>query len=145
MTEAPFLYFDRSLGKCLPEALRQLRLPNVIHHHSPPECVGAKRVPGQSGLFAENAPDDEWLAFVSKRGWIAFSQDYSMHLEAAPLAAIKQHDARVFYLWGSQASRWDKMRCFARAYDSILNEAAATSGPFVRRVTRLGRLETVTI
>src|SRR5664280_1051461 len=118
MSGAPFLYFDRSLGKCLPEALRILRLPNVIHHHSPPECVGVDRVTGQSGLFAQDAPDDEWLEFVSRRRWIAFSQDYSMHLEPAPLAAIKQHDARLFYLWGSQAKRWEKMRSFCLLYTS---------------------------
>lgn len=96
-------------------------------------------------MFVDDAPDDEWLAFVSQRGWIAFSQDYKMHLEPAPLAAMKQHNARVFYLWGSQASRWEKMRSFARGFDNILQEAATTAGPFVRRVDRLGRLEPVEI
>ena len=74
---------------------------------------------------------------------IAFSQDYNMHREPAPLAAIRQHKAKVFYLWGAQASRWEKMRSFAAGYERILEEAASTHGPFVRRVTRQGKIEVV--
>jgi PIN like domain len=145
MQPHPTLYFDRSLGKALPEALRLLQVPNVLHHHSPPEAAGITRRTGSLSLFADNAPDDEWLEFAGRRGWIAFSQDYKMHRESAPLAAIRQHNTMVFYLWGSQASRWDKMRVFAAAYDRIIAEAANTSGPFVRRVTMAGKLEVVPI
>lgn len=146
MSPGPILYFDRSLGKALPEALRRLQLVNVIHHHSPPEILGLKRKSGaKASLFADNAPDDEWLDFAGRRGWISFSQDYNMHREPAPLAAIKQHNAKVFYLWGASANRWAKMRSFAAAYDRILEEATSTPGPFVRRVTMAGRLEVVEI
>lgn len=145
MSPSPVLYFDRSLGKALPEALRLLQVPNVIHHHSPPALVGLKHRRGHNGLFADNAPDDEWLSFVGARGWIAFSQDYSMHREPAPLAAIRQHNTKVFYLWGSEANRWAKMRAFAEAFDRIIVEAAAHNGPFVRRVTKAGKLEVVPI
>lgn len=50
------LYFDRSLGKALPEALRLLRVQNVIHHHTPPEIVGLRRRANHEGIFAEDAP-----------------------------------------------------------------------------------------
>jgi hypothetical protein len=125
--------------------LRVLRVPNIIHHHSPPEAAGVRRKKGQTSLFDDDTPDDEWLSFTAQRGWIAFSQDYKMHLEPAPLAAINQHSARVFYLWGADAPRWQKMRSFAAAFDRIIEEAAKTSGPFVRRVTRTGHLEVVSI
>jgi hypothetical protein len=120
-------------------------LPNVIHHHSPPEAAGIQGRGRNRSLFAPEAPDDEWLSFVGHRGWIAFSQDYRMHLEPAPLAAIKQHNAKVFYLWGADAPKWQKMRSFAAAFDRILDEANATDGPFVRRVGKSGAVEAVTI
>ena len=144
MAGAPFLYFDRSLGKALPEALRILRVPNVVHHHTPPGLIGLPKKRGQSGLFAKGAPDDEWLSFVSARNWVSFSQDYKMHLEEAPLDAIKQHKARVFYLWGSDVTRWEKMRGFARAYGAII-EASSQPGPFVWRVTQAGKLQSIAI
>jgi len=145
MSSEPFLYFDRSLGKALPDALRLLKVPNVVHHHTPPEIVGLKRKRGHNGLFADDAPDDVWLSFVGSKGWIAFSQDYSMHREPAPLEAIRQNNVKVFYLAGAQLSRWDKMRIFAKSYDLIIAEAAKLNGPFVRRVTRHGKLEEVKI
>lgn len=145
MLASPTLYFDRSLGKALPEALRLLQVPNVIHHHSAPEIAGLHRRRGHNGLFVDNAPDDEWLSFAGQRGWIAFSQDYSMHREAAPLAAIRQNNTKVFYLWGAEASRWAKMRSFADAFDRIIAEAAAANGPFVRRISKAGKVEVVPI
>lgn len=145
MASGPVFYFDRSLGTAFPEALRMLNLPNIIHHHSPPEVAGVRGRGRNRSLFADDAPDDEWLSFVGQRRWIAFSQDYKMHLEAAPLAAIKQHGVKVFYLWGADAPKWQKMRSFAAAFDRIVDEAQATSGPFVRRVTKGGHLEVVAI
>ena len=137
------LYFDRSLGKALPEALRLLKVPNVIHHHTPPEIIGLRRRASHNGIFPEDAPDDDWLSFVGKRGWTAFSQDYKMHREPAPLAAIRQHNVKVFYLWGAESSRWEKMRVFARAYDKIIEVSNSQPGPFVKRITKTGMLEDV--
>lgn len=68
-----------------------------------------------------------------------------MHREPAPLAAIRQHNVKVFYLWGAQATKWQKMQAFAAGFDRIMAEAAATKGPFVRRVTRTGHIEVVQI
>lgn len=146
MKQGPVLYFDRSLGSSLPLALRVLKVSNVIHHHDDCSVAGLKRGAGEPRtLFTDQTKDDEWLAFAAQRHWIAFSQDYSMHLEAAPLAAIKQHQAKVFYLWGANEPRWQKMRGFTMAYERMLAVAATTPGPFVRRVNRHGHIETVTI
>ena len=45
-----------------------------------------------------------------------------------------------FYLWSAEALRWEKMRCFLRAYEDILEAAATTPRPFIYRVTEKGRL-----
>jgi hypothetical protein len=126
--DEPALYFDRSVGRAMPEALRILRVPNVIL---------------QEDFFRQDAADDEWLSFAGKHGWITFSQDYAMHREPAPIAAIRAHRVRVFYLWGANATRWEKMRVFARAYDKIIEWATLREGPFVCRVQRDGTLKDI--
>ena len=50
-----------------------------------------------------------------------------------------------FYIWGGQALRWEKMRCFLNAYDRIAEAIAITRKPFIYRVNRFSKLEPVTI
>ena len=50
-----------------------------------------------------------------------------------------------FYLWGSEAKRWQKLQCFARAYDRIVEAEAVTPRPFIYLVTETGLLRTVPI
>jgi hypothetical protein len=138
-------YFDRSVGRSVPDALRTLRVPNVVHQHLSPEVAGLRRKRDQACLFPDDTPDDVWLEFVGRHGWVAFSQDYKMHTEDAPLAAIRDHGVRVFYLWGANESRWEKMRALARAWDGILRTIDEVPAPFVRRVLRGGQLEVVDI
>lgn len=120
----PTLFFDRSTGKAIPTALRRLGLPVEFH-----------------GLhFERDAPDDEWLQRVGAWGWVVVGQDYHYHERPAELAALKQYSVAVFYLWGANATKWETMRVFARAYDRILAAAATTSRPFVYRISKNGRL-----
>ena len=55
----------------------------------------------------------------------------------------------MFYLWGAEASRWEKMRLFAKAYDRIIAAVAAAdiagSRPFIYRVDRRGTLKRVAL
>ena len=48
-----------------------------------------------------------------------------------------------FYLWGAQARRWEKMRCFLNAYEHILDAIDATPRPFIFRIDPNGRLHPV--
>jgi predicted nuclease of predicted toxin-antitoxin system len=116
-------------------------MTNVYHHHIHPAKVGLKPQRGQTGLFAHNAPDDEWMEFAAVRGWIVITQDYVMHREDATLAVIKQHGAKVFYLAGADSTKRAVMRLFLNRYDEIVETAEATPGPFVMRVKQHGRLE----
>ena len=140
MSLVPTLYFDRCIGKTLPEALLALGVRNVAYQHMQAKKIGiAKR----GSIFQQGVHDDEWLSFVGQRGWVAFTQDYKMHLEPAPLAAIREHRVKVFYLFGSEATRWEKMRVFAKAYDRIIEMARSRNGPFVCRVLKSGKLQDI--
>lgn len=124
-------FFDRSIGVKIPEALRHVRVPNDIELHQE--------------HFAQNEQDDVWLSQVGVWGWIVFGQDYKYHEMPSELAAIRQHNVGCFYLWGSEAPRWETMRVFAKAYDKIVRAATVTPRPFVFEVRKNGGLSEVII
>ncbi len=65
--------------------------------------------------------------------------DSKYHLKPNELHALRLYNVGCFYLWGAEASRWEKMRLFARAYDRIV-AAAEYNKPFVYRVLKDSRL-----
>lgn len=122
----PTLFFDRSVGTTIPRTLRRLQIPVGIEWHQE--------------HFERNAPDDEWLPQVGANGWAVLGFDWSYHLNMAEMSAIRQYDIGVFYLWGADAKTWERMFCFARAYDRIVNALRLDSRPFIYRVRQSGAL-----
>lgn len=124
------LFFDVNVGTVVPRVLKdQMRLPveyHVLH-------------------FPIDLPDDEWLPQVGTWGWTVIGHDQNFHIYPNELSAIKQYEIGCFYLWGGQATRWEKLRCFARAYDRILEADTKTTRPFIFRVTQAGTLRSVPI
>ena len=98
-------------------------------------------------LFEQEAPDDEWLSYVGKKGWIAFSHDAKFHKVGyePELAAIKQFDLGCFYLWGGSALKYEKARCFLKAYERILVAIETTPRPFIYKIEKSGKLIEVKI
>ena len=145
--EALTLYFDRNIGTRLPEALRLLGLRNVFHHHSPRSQLGLQTVAGRMKLFIDDEPDDSWLKFVGGKGWIVLTQDRKFHASGYEneLSAIKQFSVGCFYLWGAEATTWEKMRSFSRAFDNIMGAAKGTSRPFIFDVSKSGKLQQIAI
>ena len=120
------LFFDRSVGTTIPRTLRRLQVPVGIEWHQQ--------------HFERDATDDLWLPAVGSRGWAVLGFDWSYHLNQAELAAIRQYRIGVFYLWGAETRTWERMFCFARAYDRIVNAMNTASRPFIFRVRRTGHL-----
>ena len=127
----PVLFFDRDVGTALPRALNVLRLPT--------------RVEFLQDHFPADTQDDAWMPVVGERGWILMGHDRMHHRRDPERSAIHDHRIGCFYLWGSHALRWEKMRCFLNAYERILEAIGTTPKPFIYRVTRFSRLESVTI
>ena len=143
MKEAPTLYFDRCIGTAIPEALRLLDMKNVYHHHIHRVKIGLPTEKGKERLFAQEAEDDEWMSFVAAKSWIVFTQDYALHRQPVVVSLIKQHGAKVFYLWGAEEKKYETMRVFMLRYKKILEVAASTPGPFIFRVRSKGPFEAV--
>ena len=125
------LFFDRNIGKGIPEALRLLELPVKIEAHH--------------DHFDQAEKDDVWLSVVGRQGWIVISQDYKFHEIQSELEAFRQHEVGCFYVWGAEAAKWDTMRTFAKAYDKIVQEAARAIRPFAFKVEKRGNLNEIII
>jgi len=127
------LFFDRSVGTTIPQILqwKQLKFPIQVEYHQ--------------ARFKSDEQDDIWLPIVGQWGWTVIGHDSSYHINPNELSALKQYKIGCFYLWGSEANKWEKLRCFVRAYDRILAADANTPRPFVYRVIQTGLLRTVTI
>ena len=119
-------FFDRSVGTSVPLALRSLRIPVTVEYHD--------------AHFPVDAPDDVWLPVVGDWEWFVIGHDSKFHLRPNELQAHRSYNIGCFYLWGGEASRWEKMRLFARAYDRILATTQQVSRPFVFRVLKDSRL-----
>ena len=127
------LFFDRSVGVGIPQILqdRRLRFPVQVEYHE--------------AHFPIDEPDDQWLPIVGNWGWTFMGHDSSYHVKPAELSAIKQYSVGCFYLWDAESPRWEKLRCFARAYDDILEKETTTPKPFIYRISRTGRLTPVAL
>ena len=84
--------------------------------------------------------DDQWLNQIGAWRWIVISQDYHFHEKEDERYALKQHNIGCFYLWGAESPKWEIMRCFARAYDKIIEAANNTPCPYIYWVSRTGKL-----
>ena len=127
----PVLFFDRDVGTAVPKALEVLSLPTTVEYHQ--------------NHFRQEAGDPEWMPVVGERGWLIIGHDSRHHHRAAELAAINLYGMGCFYLWGTQAPRWEKMRCFLNAYERLLEAVADTPRPFIYRITKAGGLNPVPI
>ncbi len=127
----PTLFFDRDVGKRLPEVLARLRLPievEFLRDH-----------------FAQDTPDEVWMPEIGRRGWIIIGHDRRHHLEPSERAAIIDYRIRCFYLWGGSEQLWEKVRCFLRAFELILDAIVYLTPPFILDVLEDGQLEPISL
>lgn len=144
--QGPTLYFDRNIGWRVPEALKLLGL-TVIHHNTPRKLLGLPRLPKQKTLFSPTEADDVWLQYVGQKGWVVFTQDRKFHREGYEneLSAIKQFNVGCFYIWGAEATKWEKMKALCKGLDRMLAASAATPKPFIFDVEKTGKLKQIPI
>jgi hypothetical protein len=81
------LFFDRSVGKTIPEMLIALKIPIQVEYHQK--------------HFIPDEEDDVWLPIIGNNGWVVIGHD-QYHRKENELMAIKQYDIGCFYLWGAE-------------------------------------------
>ena len=134
-------FWDKNVPRTIPQALKLLT-PRVDG-----AAIGIE-------IYLDHFPlsdryqeggDDLWLSIVGNLGWFVITQDSSIHKKEQELYALKQYGVGCFYLWGAEAPKWEIMRCFARAYDRILDAARDTERPFIYSVARTGSLKSISL
>jgi hypothetical protein len=143
-------YFDRNVGRRLPEAFKLLKLQNVwnvVHHHTRRGDVGMREDSPKQPLFEDFASDDAWLEFVGKQGWIVFTQDRKFHTDGyeVEMSAIKQFNVGCFYLWGAEANAEKKALSFLKALAEIREAIKTTPKPFIYDISKSGKLTAIRI
>ncbi len=108
-------FFDRSIGRTVPDALKLLGADVVKH----------------DDLFGQRAPDDRWLTAAAHSGWTIITRDKCIRFNEAARRAIR--DARVgcFVLLSPKLTRWTMARLLLQLWDRLEDIAAREPRPFV--------------
>lgn len=122
-------FFDRCIGVFVPRRLQELGLPVEVHQDH----------------FPEDCRDDEWLAAVGSRGWLAISKDGKFHYRKSELAALQQYQMGCFYMWKAHMMPLEKIGFFLEHHQKLVQKATSTDRPFIYRVHPDGKLQKLKI
>ena len=78
-----------------------------------------------------DAPDEDWIALVGRRGWVAITKDRNVRYRTAELEAIREHSARVMVVRMKNATGSDIADMLARGRRRIARFVARTPAPFL--------------
>ena len=115
-----FVFFtDRDLGTRFPEILKGAGLALERHaDHFRPDC-----------------PDEEWLAEVGKREWVALTHDARIRYKPNERAAVIRHRVRLLVIVG-KAPLPDLAASFVATRSQIKAFLEGTAAPIIAKVYR---------
>ena len=112
-------FTDRDLGTAFPEILKGAGFAVERHRdHFPPDC-----------------PDEQWLAEVGSREWIALTNDARIRYKPNELAAVVRHRVRLLVLVG-KAPLANLAGSFIATRERIEAFLEDASSPVIARVYR---------
>ena len=88
--------------------------------------------------FSEDAPDDEWLNWVGKNGWLALTKDKRIRYRRTEFAAVAQVNVRLFVLTTGNITAAEMGESFVKALGKTKRIAKNHDAPFVAGVTTGG-------
>ena len=86
----------------------------------------------------EDASDEDWIALVGRKNWLAVTKDKNIRYRSAELDAIKRHSARVIVIRMKNATGPEIADLLVSGKNRIARFAADTSTPFVAGITKSG-------
>jgi hypothetical protein len=115
-----FVYFtDRDLGNRFPEILRSHGL----------------KVEQHKDHFAPNAPDEDWLAVVGERGWLALTHDRKIRYKPNERDVVMRNRVALFVIVG-KAPFAELAEAFVATIPQIERFLARHAPPFIAKVYR---------
>ncbi len=123
-------FFDRSIGKAVPEALRAVRVHALSHDdHYPAQ----RRV-----------PDETWIAEQTELGRVLVTKDKGIRHRASEVAAIRSADARLLVLTDRRADRLRMLRAIMIAWPKIETIVEKERiGPWIATISAAGAFRKV--
>lgn len=124
---SPVLFTDRDLGKQFPEILRASGLSVERHaDHFKPDC-----------------PDEDWLAIIGQRRWIAVTHDGRIRYKPNELAAVVRHRVVLLVVIG-HAPYAELARAFVATWPRIHTFIDRHPPPCIGKVYRPSTTEAAT-
>ena len=91
--------------------------------------------------FAQDCPDDEWLAEVGRRGWIVLTKDNRIRYHNSERVAVAGADVRMFALVGGNLTGEQVAAAFVKALPAMQRRAAEHEPPSIATVRRDGAVK----
>ncbi len=87
-----------------------------------------------------DAPDEDWIALVARKGWIGLTKDKNIRYRRAELEAVRHLGARIIVLRAKNATGQEMAGWFVRYAERIQRFSRANPAPFVVGLDRRGSL-----
>lgn len=114
------VYFtDRDLGNRFPDTL----------------AAAGLRVERHRDHFSPDCPDDEWLAAIGSKGWVAVTHNQRIRYKPNELAAVIRHRVRLLVMIG-KAPFAELARNFVVTEPKIAAFLATQSPPMIAKIYR---------
>ena len=120
LPESLVFFVDRSLGRGVAEALRK----------------GGAQAEHHDDHFAQDAPDQDWLGEVGRRGWLVLTKDKEIRRRTLEREALLAAGVRAFVLTSGNLRGAEMAEIFVRHLRRMERLARRTPPPFIARVTR---------
>lgn len=85
-----------------------------------------------------NAPDEQWIALVGQRQWVALTKDKNIRFRSSELESIRKHAARIVVIRAKNATGPQIAEAVLKGRKQIARFASRTTPPFVARIDRGG-------
>lgn len=123
--ERPVLFIDRcAWSKALGQALEAATVPFVRH----------------SELFEPDAPDEEWLQGVARKGWPVVTRDQRIRYKANEQAAVVRARLHLFAFTQGSLSAPETGRILVAAYPRIVECVQKDPPPAFYSLQRSGEV-----
>jgi hypothetical protein len=124
--ETAVFFIDRSLGKrVIPDRLRETGLTVEVHDDH----------------FAQNAPDEEWLTEVGKRGWYVITRDDRIRYRRLEAEAVRNARVGMFVVVSKNLTGPQAADAIVKAVNRIRRYIRSHRRPFLAKIYRDGRVE----
>ena len=89
-----------------------------------------------------DSPDEDWIALVGQRNWIALTKDKNIRYRHGEIEVIKKHRARVLVIRAKNATGEEIAEILIKFAGRISSFARRSGSPFIAGLDRSGSITT---